>query len=248
MTIKKLLNLHKYIGIVSVVVIIMLVITGILLNHTQSLSLDQQNTSNKALNNWYGIKIPQAKKGFKNKNTWFSVVSQTLYINQNKVNHVKLESLKAVEKLPFGWLVVGKHKLVLLTDQAELIDIIKLDIEVVSTYSQRQNLILKLKDGVFYQLATPYENLTKIEYSAEDKETLLLSELPTKIKNEINQHLNQGGLTLERVILDIHSGRFFGKFGVYIIDFFSLLFLILSLTGFLIYLKQHKLRKNLKKR
>ena len=66
MTIKKLLNLHKYIGIVSVVVIIMLVITGILLNHTQSLSLDQQKTSSKVLNNWYGIKIPQAKKGFKN--------------------------------------------------------------------------------------------------------------------------------------------------------------------------------------
>ena len=248
MTIKKLLNLHKYIGIVSVVVIIMLVITGILLNHTQSLSLDQQNTSSKVLNNWYGIKIPQAKKGFKNKNTWFAVVAQTLYINQNKVNHVKLESLKAVEKLPFGWLVVGKHKLILLTDQAKLIDIIKLDIEVISTYSQRQKLTLKLKNGLLYQLDAPYEKLTQIEYLKQSKKTLLLSELPTKIKNEINQHLNQGGLTLERVILDIHSGRFFGKFGVYIIDFFSLLFLILSLTGFLIYLKQHKARKKLKKR
>ena len=59
----------------------------------------------------------------------------------------------------------------------------------------------------------------------------------------INKQLQKEGLTLERVVLDIHSGRFFGKFGVYVVDFFSVLFLMLSITGLWIFLKQSKREK-----
>jgi len=38
-------------------------------------------------------------------------------------------------------------------------------------------------------------------------------------------------ISLERFLLDAHSGRFFGKYGVYVIDIAALLLLILSITG-----------------
>jgi len=38
-------------------------------------------------------------------------------------------------------------------------------------------------------------------------------------------------ISLETVILDLHSGRFFGQFGVLIMDIVGLLICILSITG-----------------
>jgi len=39
------------------------------------------------------------------------------------------------------------------------------------------------------------------------------------------------GLPLERVIIDIHSGRILGQAGVLLVDFMALLFLSLAMSG-----------------
>ncbi len=39
------------------------------------------------------------------------------------------------------------------------------------------------------------------------------------------------GLPLERIILDLHSGRMFGTFGEYVMDIVALLFIFLALSG-----------------
>jgi uncharacterized iron-regulated membrane protein len=40
------------------------------------------------------------------------------------------------------------------------------------------------------------------------------------------------------VILDLHSGRFFGQFGVLFIDLIGLLVCILSITGLMAWMKR----------
>jgi uncharacterized iron-regulated membrane protein len=45
------------------------------------------------------------------------------------------------------------------------------------------------------------------------------------------QTYRRGGLPLERVILDLHSGRIVGDWGVYVVDGAALLFLALVITG-----------------
>ena len=55
------------------------------------------------------------------------------------------------------------------------------------------------------------------------------------IPNDLRQGLIEAyrgvGLPLERVILDLHSGRIFGKWGVYLIDSMAVLFLLLAMSG-----------------
>ena len=46
------------------------------------------------------------------------------------------------------------------------------------------------------------------------------------------------GLSLERVILDLHSGRIVGQWGVYVVDGAALLFLALVITGLWMWMKQ----------
>ena len=51
------------------------------------------------------------------------------------------------------------------------------------------------------------------------------------LRHVIEAHDMSRQTSLERFLLDMHSGRFFGKYGVYVIDAASVLLLILSITG-----------------
>ena len=54
--------------------------------------------------------------------------------------------------------------------------------------------------------------------------------LPT-LRQVIEEHDMSRQISLERFLLDAHSGRFFGKYGVYVIDAAAILLLILAITG-----------------
>ncbi len=49
-----------------------------------------------------------------------------------------------------------------------------------------------------------------------------------------------GGIPLDRVILDLHSGRFFGTIGKWIYDITVVGVLALSATGFILFLRTRR--------
>ena len=51
------------------------------------------------------------------------------------------------------------------------------------------------------------------------------------LKQVIESHDMSQQINLERFLLDAHSGRFFGKYGIYVVDIAAILLLILSVTG-----------------
>ena len=52
------------------------------------------------------------------------------------------------------------------------------------------------------------------------------------------------GLKLERVILDLHSGRIFGQYGIYLMDAAAIALLWLSLSGLWVWnSRRRKMRK-----
>ncbi|MGH8592110.1 MAG: PepSY domain-containing protein, partial [Gammaproteobacteria bacterium] len=55
--------------------------------------------------------------------------------------------------------------------------------------------------------------------------------LPPALRGRLVEAYRGKGLTLERVLLDIHSGRILGAWGVYLVDAAAVLFLGLVLTG-----------------
>ena len=46
------------------------------------------------------------------------------------------------------------------------------------------------------------------------------------------------GLSMEKLILDVHSGRILGRFGVILVDLAAVLFLLLSITGTWIWIRR----------
>jgi hypothetical protein len=238
MKVKLLANLHKKLGLASLVMVVMLVLTGLLLNHTEQLKLHDSSVANSWLNKWYGINLPKAETGINVQQTWFSLVDYQLFIDENVVPNVEITSLYGVEKTSFGWLIASSNQITLLTEQAELIDQIQLSSNVTAGYFSEQKLIIALENKLFYEINPPYENISEVLFTPSKNKQHKHHPLPLPLTEKINQQFLKQGLSLERVILDIHSGRILGDIGVYIVDFFSILFLILSMTGFWLYLKR----------
>lgn len=59
--------------------------------------------------------------------------------------------------------------------------------------------------------------------------------LPATLDKTSRQQLDNAwrgnGLPLERIMLDLHSGRILGQWGVYLMDAAAILFLLLSASG-----------------
>ena len=62
-------------------------------------------------------------------------------------------------------------------------------------------------------------------------------------KENLRQAFRGKGLTMERVVLDLHSGRFFGAYGIYFMDAAALALLWLSFSGLWVWWKRHQKQK-----
>ena len=58
--------------------------------------------------------------------------------------------------------------------------------------------------------------------------------LPDHVKRQMADMLAPG-LSLQRILLDLHSGRIFGRYGTLFVDFLSLVLLALAVSGLWIY-------------
>jgi hypothetical protein len=94
-------------------------------------------------------------------------------------------------------------------------------------------------------LITTEFNPSSFELTATDvaPETLTGSQkallpLPKALQKTLRQQSVGASISLETLILDLHSGRFFGQFGVLFVDLIGLLVCILSITGLAAWIKR----------
>ena len=93
---------------------------------------------------------------------------------------------------------------------------------------KKHNVIIKSAHG-YYRA-----NLDLLDWNEHDyldanwsNKSNITEKLKTKILNEYRGK----GLTIERVLLDMHSGRIVGSWGILFMDFVAILFLVISFTG-----------------
>ena len=52
-----------------------------------------------------------------------------------------------------------------------------------------------------------------------------------QLKQSLQESWRGSGLPMERVMLDLHSGRILGRWGIYLVDAAAILFLVLAISG-----------------
>lgn len=236
---------HRYIGINAALFVIILAITGIALNHTDSLELDRQYVSNQWLLNWYDIEPPQRIISYATKNHSVSLVEDKLYLNDQVINGY-FEYLAGIVRIQDMLIIAADTQLLLFTLEGELIE------RLTSINGRRQLLgAIGVLDKNLLAIQSDNILLTDMALSnwqtANNKQTANIQwSAPQPLNKELHQQLlldyQAHILTWERITLDIHSGRIFGQGGVLLMDGAAILLLLLSLSGYWMWWQQRRKR------
>ncbi len=229
---------HRRFGIISALFVIMLVITGIMLNHTDALNLDEQYVQNGFLLDLYNIHPAQSPAGFRVNDHWISKVGERVYFNETEIANEVTNLIGAVSAAEM--VVAIDDHILLLNVNGEIIesltglDGVPSGMRAIGV-SEDNHLVVKGSHGDYIF------DLQNFRWHEKESVSAIWSEkeaIPEHLLEHLLQLYRGKGLPVERVILDLHSGRLLGDWGVYLVDAAAILFLILAITGVMMWYKR----------
>lgn len=231
---------HRYMGLCSALFVVMLAITGMMLNHTEALKLDSRHVQSSALLDWYGIKPAAAPHNYAANNHWISELDGQLYFDGSPLAS-DATTLRGAIALEAFLVAALPNNLLLLTPNGEIIEQmgpvhgIPKGIQQIGI-SDEGMVILNTDSG---QYKADAELLEWASFSAEQEIKWAQPQTPSAELLDTLLATHRGhGLTLERIILDTHSGRILGPWGVYLMDAVAIMFIFLAAAGIWIWAKR----------
>lgn len=76
---------HRRLGLLALLLVFVLSITGIMLNHTEALKLDERTVSSDILMDWYGINPQGQALKFSTTSHWLAHWDQQLFLNGERL-------------------------------------------------------------------------------------------------------------------------------------------------------------------
>lgn len=222
---------HRRLGVALALVLAIVAITGVLLNHTDRFALGKRYVTSDWLLDWYGVRVPGEPVSFKVGEHFISQIGTRLYYDAALIEGDYGPLLGAV--LIAQTVVIGvEGQLLLLTPDGALIE--KLGGQHGVPAGMRG---LGRKDDWLVIRAAHGDYLVDAFFSrwheqpyvraAWSQPTPLAPEQKARLVRTYRGH----GLSMEKVVSDLHSGRILGAAGPYILDFAALLLLALTGTG-----------------
>lgn len=223
---------HKKFGVFSALIVIFLASSGIALNHSEQLNLNSIYIQADWLLDLYQIKPANDPISFESSDAWAVQIGERLYFNEKEIAK-DITELKGLIEINDFYVVAYDGQLSLLTPDAELIEHLSGAAGVPAGmqaigFDDQANVIIRAAHG-YYKV-----NLDELEWEEFDYLDATWSEstsVPDSLKSKLLKKYRGTGLTTERVLLDFHSGRIVGAWGVYFVDLIAVLFLILAFTG-----------------
>jgi PepSY-associated transmembrane protein len=223
---------HKKFGVFSALFVIFLVVSGILLNHSEQFNLNNKYVQNEWLLDLYQIAPVQEPIGFNSDNLWVAQIGERIYFNGNEIAK-DVEQLKGIVSIDDVYVVAYDGQLTMLSNESEVIEHFSGAVGVPAGMQEigtddLNNVIIKAAHG-YYQVNLDALEWSEYEYLEADWS--IPSLIPEEIKNSLLKQYRGSGLAIERVLLDFHSGRILGKWGVYFVDLIAIFFFVLAVTG-----------------
>ncbi|VAX10307.1 hypothetical protein MNBD_GAMMA25-77 [hydrothermal vent metagenome] len=238
---------HRYVGISAAILVLILAISGLMLNHTGELKLDSQYIKSNLLLDYYGIRAPKKIHSYPVDKHWLSQWGERLFLDQLDLGTSK-ETLLGVLFYENMFVLALESEVWLLSPEGELIEKLGGNEGIPAGMSaiglsDEGHVAVMAAHGVY----TADRDLV-IWQDAPEAITVWVdsAELPPGLAQILLEEYRGHGLSLERVALDLHSGRLFGQYGIYVMDAAAILMLFLALSGSWIWGIRHirnKLRK-----
>ena len=238
---KKSINqIHKFTGIAVCVFLIHLSITGIFLNHTEDLGLDEKYTASPMILALYNISMPSQKESFLVDNIFISRFGDQIFMDNQPI--IKSESPIMGAAFSNQILAIAlPNEMILLTQEGELIE------RITSTSELPENIQkLGVSENILYLKAT-----NQVWQSSDQAQAWEVSDssfndwsnevtLPDQQTKQIEIYFSGKGVSLEQFFLDLHNGNIIKNFGKWFLDLIAIFLLLLSISGIWIWLKKRR--------
>ena len=239
--------IHKYVGFIFSIFILILTVTGIMLLYPNQFKLNNTYVSNTFLLKKYNMLSIDDVKKLGRISDDIILIDKSLYFKNTFIEKFEQDIKNASYNKQTDTLIIFLEKKIYffflknIKDEIEVIDIQEkiLNEEILKVGEDNSKvLILKTKSGLYSIIDA---EVVKIMNQSEIK--WLQDNRPNLKKAKAYLEIHQGkGIPLHRIITEMHNGKIMGSFLSYIffLTSLSLLFLIISSFFFGINIKRNK--------
>jgi len=235
-------RLHRSLGAAAALFVLFIVISGIAINHSNDLGLDRRHVSQPFLLDWYGLGAPDKLLGFDLGDAWLSFAGAQLYLDEKPVAAIS----GGVGAVSSGGLLIaaGSDELLLLDHDGNLVERqpwATVDAAAIESIGLDDNGAVLVKSGGRLWSA----DADLLSWQLGDEATANArwatpAPAPGELKQAITRSYRGQGPSLEKVLLDLHSGRFFGTAGVIVYDLLALALGFLALSGLVLWWRSRR--------
>jgi len=224
---------HRYLGLAASLLVAILAVTGWMLNHADGLGLSQRTVGSKWLLDWYGLAPESAPQSFPLGARWVTRLEQRIYLDDRDFAPTDSPLVGAV-RIDGLFVLATSDSLLLVSDDDDAKLIERMTGASIPGSLRRigvapdGRLIAETATGVFRADA---ELLDWERTSADATRWSVAGAPPAALQEAVLRRFRGEGLPLSRVLLDLHSGRIFGRYGFLLMDGAALILLLLTGTG-----------------
>ncbi len=222
---------HRWLGVISALLVLWLSVTGILLNHSTRLGMDRHYIHSPWLLSAYGIQPQSPGLGFLVEGRWLSGVEGRLYLDSKVVARLRGELVGATSCTDLLF-AVSPESILLLTLQGDLVDTLGGETvpgEIKGVACVQKQVLVRTSTGIYAGNADLSGFVTYPGHWPEDAPAA--QPLPLALAAGIGLQDTGNMISRERVLMDLHSGRLLGPYGPLLMDAAALGFIFLALSG-----------------
>ena len=233
---------HRRLGLAAAPFVLLLVATGVLLNHTDRLGLDRRVAGGEWLLSWYGIDSAAPTEGFAAGDSWISQAGDRIWLDSAPVAESAAPLAGAVWSAPLVAMATTEAVYLFAPDGALVEKAVPVGVPGPLTGVAAATggaLVLRTASGAWAGDLDLAE-WRPVAGSAPPAAWARPQPLPSGIAAGIAQARRGAGLPWERVLLDLHSGRLFGALGPLIMDLAAVALLLLAASGLYNWLRSRR--------
>ncbi|MCG8392105.1 MAG: PepSY domain-containing protein [Pseudomonadales bacterium] len=231
---------HRWFGLVVAIPVLILSVTGVLLNHIESLSWADRPLP-PWLARWYGAPVPDGLEGQQVAGHWYSHSGERLFVGDRDAFYCP-PPFRGVAR-DGALLVVGcGPELLLVNADGQQVERLgpAYGVPVFSALGQvgERRLGLQTPEGVVH---FDTDQLAALPLSGDNRwHPVRLQVVPARLETRVLARSVPPSLNWQRLLLDLHAGRIAGLAGQLVMDLAALLLSILAITGTVIWARSRR--------
>lgn len=226
---------HRRVGVTLAIILVLVALTGVALNHGEKFRLREVRIDSEWVYRWYGMQPQGEPAAVRWQERWVVWLDGSVYLDGRPV--ARLADVQGAVGLGPLLIAAGPRELLLVASTGEVVERLGEAAlppggisRVGRTSGAEPRLIVRTEPGLLYRFDADLVRWVEVD-EPETVEWSAPEPPPAELREQVIRAYRGEGLTLHRIIVDLHSGRFFGSAGVWVVDLAAIGLLFLTFTG-----------------